>query len=86
MDETPLPSEYLIGRGCDLRGARPVWSRSADTGTEKPQCVLFLCIFADDVPRVPPILIFTATTGDKIQQKESHLWDKRVNVEFTPTG
>lgn len=67
-------------------GAKTVWSKSAESGTEKRQCTLFLCIFADGVPRVPPILIFTATTGDKIRQKESHLWDKRVHVEFTPTG
>lgn len=86
VDETPLPWEYLIGRTYNLQGAKTVWSKSADSGTEKYQCTLFLCIFADGVPRVPPILIFTAPTGDKIRRKESHLWDKRVHVEFLSTG
>lgn len=86
VDETPLPWEYLIGRTYDLKGSKTVWSKSAESGSEKRQCTLFLCIFADGVPRVPPILIFTATTGTKIREKEGHLWDKRVHVEFSPSG
>ncbi|RPA99294.1 hypothetical protein L873DRAFT_1906914 [Choiromyces venosus 120613-1] len=86
VDETPLPWEYLIGRTYDLKGAKTVWSKSAESGSEKCQCTLFLCIFADGIPWVPPILIFTATTGTKIQEKEGHLWDKHVHVEFSPSG
>jgi len=86
VDETPLPWEYLIGRTYDLKGAKTVWSKSAESGSEKHQCTLFLCIFADGVPRVPPILIFTATTGTKIREREGHLWDKRVHIEFSPSG
>lgn len=86
VDETPLPWEYLIDRTYDLQGTETVWSKSADSGTEKRQCTLFLCIFADGIPRVPPILIFTAPTGDKIRRKESHLWHKQVHMEFSPTG
>lgn len=86
VDETPLLWEYLIGRTYNLQGAKTVWSKSADSGTEKRQCTLFLCVFTDGVPRVPSILIFAASTGDKIHQKESHLWDKHVHVEFSPTG
>lgn len=86
VDETPLPWEYLTGRTYHVQGANTVWSKSAESGSEKRQCTLFLCIFADGVPRVPPILIFTAVTGDKIREKESKHWDKRVHVEFTPTG
>lgn len=86
VDETPLPWQYLMGQTYHLKGARTVWSKSAESGAEKRQCTLFLCIFGDGVPRVPPILIFTATTGANIRKKEAHLWDKRVHVEFTPTG
>ena len=86
VDETPLPWEYLIGRTYDIQGAKTVWSKSAESGSEKRQCTLFLCIFADGIPRVPPILIFTATSGARIRERESHQWDKRVHVEFSPTG
>ena len=86
VDETPLPWEYLIGRTYDIQGAKTVWSKSAELGSEKRQCTLFLCIFADGVPRVPSILIFTAASGTRIRERESHQWDKRVDVEFSPTG
>lgn len=86
VDETSLPREYLIGHTYNLQGVKTVWSKSADSGTEKHQCALLLCIFANGVPPVPPILIFTTPTGDKIRSKESHLWDSRVHVEFSPTG
>lgn len=85
-DETPMPWEYLTGRTYHLQGDKTVWSKSADSGSEKRQCTLFLCIFADGVPRIPPIIIFTAATGKTIRAKESHLWDKRVHIEFSPTG
>lgn len=86
VDETPLPWEYLIGRTDNLPGAKTIWSKSADSSTEKRKCTMFLYILADGFPRVPPILIFTATTGDKIGQNESHLWDKRVQVECKSAG
>lgn len=63
-----------------------MWSKWAESDSDKRQCTLFLCIFADGVPPIPPILIFSTTTGEIIITKESHLWDKRVHVEFTPTG
>lgn len=69
-----------------MKGTKTVWSKSAESGPEKRQCTLILCIFGDGVPRVPPILIFTATTRANIQRKEAQLWDKRVHVEFTPIG
>ena len=86
VDETPLSWEYLIERTYDLQGAKTIWSKSTESGSEKPQCTLFLCIFADEVPWVPPILIFTVSSGTRIQQRESHPWNKRVHVEFSPTG
>jgi len=43
VDETPLPWEYLIGRTYDLKGAQTVWSKSAESGSEKRQCTIFWC-------------------------------------------
>ncbi|RPA92594.1 hypothetical protein L873DRAFT_1859885 [Choiromyces venosus 120613-1] len=68
VDETPLPWEFLAGQTYDIQGARTIWSKSTQSGSEKCQCTLFLCIFADGVPRVPPVLIFTATTGAKVRK------------------
>ncbi|RPA97625.1 hypothetical protein L873DRAFT_1097952 [Choiromyces venosus 120613-1] len=50
VDETPLPWEYLIGRTYDIQDAKTVWSKSAESGSEKRQCTLFLYIFADGLP------------------------------------
>lgn len=70
VNETPLPWQYLMGQTCHMKGAKTVWSKSEESGAEKRQCTLFLCIFGDGVPQVPPILIFTATTGVNIGKKK----------------
>ncbi|RPA95535.1 hypothetical protein L873DRAFT_1697722, partial [Choiromyces venosus 120613-1] len=59
---------YLVGRTYYLPGAKTVWSKSGESGSEKHQCTLLLCVFADAVPQVLPILIFTASSGTRIQQ------------------
>lgn len=86
VNKTPILWEYLLGQTYNLQGAKIIWSKSAESGSEKRQCTLFLWIFGDGIPRVPSILNFTATTGDKIRKKKAHWWDKRVHIEFTPTG
>lgn len=86
MDEIPLLWEYLIRRTYNLQGAKTVWSKSAESASDKRQCTHFLCIFADGIQRIPPFSIFTKATREKITKKESHLWDPRVHAEFTPTG
>lgn len=86
VNETPLPWESLLGRTHDSQGAKTVCSKSADLASEKWQSTLFLRVFADGIPWVHPIFIFTASTSDKIQQKKSSSCDKQVHVEFSPTG
>ena len=53
VDQTPLPWQYLIGSTYDIQGTKTGWSKSAQSGSEKHQCTLFLSIFPDRVPRVP---------------------------------
>ena len=57
-----------MGRTYDLQGAKTIGSKSAESGSEKGQCTLFLFIFTDGVPQVPPIQIFTTSSGIRIQQ------------------
>lgn len=86
LDETPTSFECLDGRTYDTVGLKTVWARSAKSGWDKRQASLILMVFADGVSRVKPKLLLHATTGNIILQKEGHLYDKRVTVEFNKTA
>jgi len=58
LDETPIPYEYLEGKTYDMMGATTVWAKSSQSGWDKRQSSLVLCVFADRVARVPPMIIF----------------------------
>jgi len=58
LDETLLPFEYLAGKTYDLVGEKTVWVKESRSGWDKRQASLVLCVFADGVPRVPPMIIF----------------------------
>lgn len=86
LDETPIPFEYLDGRTYDTVELKTVWARSSKSGWNKRQVSLILMVFADGVSRVKRKLLSHATTGNIILQKEGHLYDKRVTVEFNITA
>lgn len=86
LDETPIPFEYLDGRTYDTTGLKTIWAKSAKSGWNKRQASLILMVFADGISRVKPKLIFHAVTGENILQKEGHLYDSRVTVEFNKTA
>lgn len=85
VDETSLSWEYVPGQTYNLKETKTIWSKRVESSSEKRQYTLFLCVFADGVPRIPPILIFSAVTDNNIWKKEAYLWDKQIHVEFTPT-
>lgn len=58
LDETPLPFEYLNGRTYNCIGSKTVWVRETKSGWDKRQASLVLCIFADGINRIPPMIIF----------------------------
>jgi len=60
LDETPLPFEYLEEKTYDLIEEKTVWVKES-LGWDKRQASLVLCVFADGVPRVPPMIIFRGT-------------------------
>lgn len=49
IDETPLPFEYLSGWTYDFEGSKTVWVRESQSGWDKRQASLVLCVFADGV-------------------------------------
>ncbi|RPA95474.1 hypothetical protein L873DRAFT_1845941 [Choiromyces venosus 120613-1] len=82
LDETPIPFEYLDGKTYDLTGSKTVSGKTEQSGWDKRQATLILYIFADGVARIRPKVIFHATSGDNIRQREGHLWHNGVTVEF----
>ena len=69
IDETPLPWEHLTSRTYDLKGTKTVWSKSAESGSERHQCTLFLCIFADGVPRYLLFLFLLLLPVEKYERE-----------------
>jgi len=80
LDETPIPFEYLEGKTYDIKGERTVWAKLFQNGWDKRQASLVLCIFADGIPRVPPMIIFRGK-GDQLG-REREEYHPGVEVEF----
>lgn len=80
LDETPLPFEYLSGRTYNPIGAKTVWVKETRSGWDKRQASLVLCVFADGINRLPPMIIFHGL-GERLGDE----WEKYhpgVIVEF----
>lgn len=80
LDETPIPFKYLDGKTYDTIGEKTIWGKGSKSGWDKRQASLVLCIFADGVPRVPPMIIFRG----KCEQlgRERVEYHPGVEVEF----
>lgn len=84
LDETPIPFEYLSGRTYNSIGDKTVWVKETRSGWDKRQASLVLCIFADGVNRIPPMIIFHGQ--GKNLGKEATKYHPGVLVEFNPTA
>ena len=82
LDETPIPFEYLEGKTYDPIGAKTVWAKSSQNGWDKRQASLVLCVFADGIPRIPPMIIFRGK-GERLG-REREKYHPGVEVEFNP--
>jgi len=49
LDETLIPFEYLEGKTYDKTGAKTVWVKESQSGWDKRQASLVLCVFADGI-------------------------------------
>lgn len=86
LDETPLPLGYLSGRTYSTIGSHPIWVKELRSGwnTSKRPASLVLCVFADGVNRIPPMIIFDEE--GVVYTKESPKYHPGVVVEFSKTG
>lgn len=80
LDETPLPFEYLSGRTYDKIGSNTIWVKETRSGWDKRQASLVLCVFADGVNRISPLIIFHGL-GERLR-KEKEKYHPGVIVEF----
>ena len=58
MDQTPLPFDFLCGKTYSIGGAKTVWVKGTGSGLDKRQVTVQLCIFADGIARVKPMIVF----------------------------
>lgn len=87
LDETPLPFEYLNGRTYDIVGSKTIWVKETRSGWDKRQASLVLCIFADGINRIPPMIIFHGKgSNTKPFQEEQKRYHPGVIVEFNETA
>ena len=80
LNETPIPYEYLDGKTYDTKRATTIWAKSLQSGWDKRQASLVWCVFADGVPRVPPMIIFRGK-GTRLG-REKHEYHAGVLAEF----
>ena len=57
MDQTLLPFSFTNGGTYADTGDKMVWVRGGASGLEKRQCTAQITLFADEEPRVKPLLI-----------------------------
>jgi len=84
LDETPIPFEYLDGKTYNPTGEKTVWVKESRSGWDKRQASLVLCIFADGIARVPPMIIFHGT-GKRLGAEKLR-YHPSVLVEYNPTA
>jgi len=84
LDETPIPFEYLQGKTYNQVGEKTIWVKETRSGWDKRQATLVLCIFADGIPHVPPMVIFHGT-GARLHA-ETQRYPPNILVEFNPTA
>ncbi len=87
IDQTLIAFEFLSGCTYDCKGAKTVWIKETRSGWDRQQATLQVCIFADGIQRVKPLLIFH---GDPIRKAprrtEEKLYDPGVKVAFNKTA
>lgn len=87
MDQTPIAFKFLSGRTYDYKGAKTVWVKETRSGWDRRQATLQVCVFADGIQRVKPLLIFHRNPIGKAPcRTEEKLYDPGVKVAFNKTA
>jgi len=84
LDEMPIPYEYLQGWTYNQVGKKTIWVKESRSGWDQSLATLVLCIFADGIPWVPPMVIFRGA-GTWLGHERLRYYLK-VLVEFNPTA
>lgn len=84
LDETPLPFEYLSGHTYNTIGAKTIWVKDTKSVWDRRQASLVLCVFADGINRIPPMVLFHGL--GTVYEKESPKYHPGVLVEFNATA
>lgn len=58
IDEVPLQFEFLDARTYNITGNSTVWVKESRSGWDKRQATLMLCIFADGILRIKPLITY----------------------------
>lgn len=85
MDETPIPFTFADDATYNLIGDKTIGTNGERSGWDKRQATVILYVFADGNLWLKPKLIFKGTPtkeGGEIMDKEGHLYDLGVTVEF----
>lgn len=83
MDQTPISFEFLNKRTYKKKGAKTVWLKETQSGCDRRQATLQICVFADCVASCKPQLIFKGKEqGQKAWDKERKSYRKGVDVVF----
>ena len=67
-----------------MKRGKTVWVKESRSGWDKRQASLVLCIFADGILRVPPMVIFHGT-GQRLAAEKAK-YDPGILVEFNSTA
>ena len=81
VDQTPLPFTFTNGPTYEEKEAKTVWVQGGNSGLDKHQCTVQLTLFADNVPRVKPFVIYKGT-GKCILLSERLKYNRCVGVKF----
>ena len=84
FDERPIPYDYLQGKTYNPAGEKTIWVNESQSGWDKRQASQVWCIFADRIPRIPPMIIFRGT-GTRLNAEKPH-YHPGVLVEFNATA
>ncbi|RPA98723.1 hypothetical protein L873DRAFT_1768961 [Choiromyces venosus 120613-1] len=82
LNKTPIPFKYLEGKTYNVKAEKTIWAKLSQNVWDKYQALLVLCIFADGIPRVPPMIIFHGK-GERLRQEWQH-YDPHMVVKFNP--
>lgn len=84
LDETPFPFEYLSGQTYNSIGAKTIWIKETKSGWDRRKASLVLCVFADGINRIPPMILFHRE--GTVYERESPKYYPGVLVEFNTTA